>query len=342
MREPTRSSAWWCASTPPSESRWPQGVAAAGCWVGRPSGRPHASMTSDSAASRGHNDSPSTVALARFTAVIVPIRFAAAPGGRPTRHLEHARNGSLVAMFDHVGIAVSDLAVSERFYRSVLSVLGVEPSHADAELVEWEDWGIVPTDREHPVTRGLHVGFRAPDRAAVDAFWQAEIDAGHPDDGAPGPRAVYGPDYYGGFLLDPDGNSVEAVHGDRERPVPDGRVDHLWLRVRDPQASRRFYTTIAPHAGLRLGDDDPGRVQFRGEDYSFSLIDDERPLTEHVHLAFPADADATVRAFHAAALAAGYEDHGAPGERAVYHPGYYGAFVLDPDGHNIELVNHNR
>ena len=72
MREPTRSSAWWCASTPPSESRWPQGVAAAGCWVGRASGRPHASMTSDSAASRGHNDSPSTVALARFTAVIVP------------------------------------------------------------------------------------------------------------------------------------------------------------------------------------------------------------------------------------------------------------------------------
>ncbi len=87
-------------------------------------------------------------------------------------------------MFDHVGIAVSDLAVSERFYRTVLSALGVEPSHADAELVEWEDWDIGPTDREHPVTRGLHVGFRAPDRAAVDAFWQAGIDAGYPDDGA--------------------------------------------------------------------------------------------------------------------------------------------------------------
>ena len=52
--------------------------------------------------------------------------------------------------------------------------------------------------------------------------------------------------------------------------------------------------------------------------------------------------DATVRAFHAAAIAAGYEDNGAPGERAVYHPGYYGAFVLDPDGHNVEVVNHNR
>jgi catechol 2,3-dioxygenase-like lactoylglutathione lyase family enzyme len=61
-----------------------------------------------------------------------------------------------------------------------------------------------------------------------------------------------------------------------------------------------------------------------------------------VHLAFPADDDATVRAFHAAALAAGYTDHGAPGERPQYHPGYYGAFVLDPDGHNVEVVNHNR
>jgi catechol 2,3-dioxygenase-like lactoylglutathione lyase family enzyme len=245
-------------------------------------------------------------------------------------------------MFDHVGIAVSDLATSGRFYRTVLSVLGVEPSHADAELVEWQDWDIGPMDREHAVTRGLHVGFRAPDRAAVDAFWQAGVDAGHPDDGAPGPRAVYGPDYYGGFLLDPDGNSVEAVHADRERSVPDGCIDHLWLRVRDPQVSRRFYATIAPHAGLSLAHDGPDYVQFSGPDFSLSLLRDGRPLTEHVHIAFPADTDDTVRDFHAAALAAGYEDHGAPGERAVYHPGYYGAFVLDPDGHNIEVVNHNR
>jgi catechol 2,3-dioxygenase-like lactoylglutathione lyase family enzyme len=253
-----------------------------------------------------------------------------------------ARNGSLEAVFDHVGITVSDLGASECFYRTVLPVLGVEPSHADAELVEWEDWAISPPDREHPLTHGLHVGFRAPDREAVGAFWRAGIDAGYSDAGAPGPRTIYGPDYYGGFLLDPDGNIIEAVHCDRERPVPNGRIDHLWLRVRDPQASRRFYTTIAPHAGLRLAHDAPDCVQFRGDDYSFSLVRDERPLTEQVHLAFAADADATVRAFHAAALAAGYEDHGMPGERAVYHPGYYGAFVLDPDGHNVEVVNHNR
>lgn len=145
-----------------------------------------------------------------------------------------------------------------------------------------------------------------------------------------------------GLLLDPDGNSVEAVHTEREDPAPPGRIDHLWLRVREPAASKRFYTTIASYAGLRLGIDDPDHVQLIGESFSFSLIADDRPLTEHVHIALPAQDDATVQAFHLAALAAGYENNGAPGERAIYHPGYYGAFVFNPDGHNVELVNHNR
>src|SRR5918998_194676 len=172
-----------------------------------------------------------------------------------------SRSDSLDEVFDHVAIAVSDLAASERFYRTVLGVVGVEPSHADAELVEWEDWDIGPTDREHPVTRGLHVGFRARDRAQVDAFWQAGVDAGYFDDGAPGLRTQYGATYYGGFLLDPDGNSVEAGH------------------------------------------DEPDRVQLSGADYSFSLVRDDRPLTEHLHIAFPTSDDAVVRAFHATALA---------------------------------------
>jgi catechol 2,3-dioxygenase-like lactoylglutathione lyase family enzyme len=245
-------------------------------------------------------------------------------------------------MFDHVQIAVSDLAASERFYRTVLAVLGAEPVSADAELVEWEDWDLFATDSEHPVSHGLHVGFRAPDHATVDAFWQAGFDAGYRSDGEPGPRSAYSPDYYGAFLLDPDGNSVEALSGERELRVPPGRIDHLWIRVRDLDASRRFYATIAPHAGLRPGAAEPGRVQFRGDGHSVSLIDDERPRTEHVHIAFGTDQDAAVREFHAAALAAGYENNGGPGERPAYHPGYYGAFVLDPDGNNVEVVNHNR
>ena len=63
---------------------------------------------------------------------------------------------------------------------------------------------------------------------------------------------------------------------------------------------------------------------------------------EQVDLAFAASENATVDAFHRALTEAGYRDNGAPGERRVYHPGYYGAFVLDPDGNNVEVVNHNR
>jgi catechol 2,3-dioxygenase-like lactoylglutathione lyase family enzyme len=244
-------------------------------------------------------------------------------------------------MFDHVGLAVSDLAASRRFYRTLLSVLGLEPTHEDPAMVGWDDLWIGSADADHPLAQGLHIGFRAPSRDAVDRFWQTGIAAGFQDDGAPGPRTAYRSDYYGGFLLDPDGNSVEAVHYERELAVPDGRIDHLWVRVRDPRVSCRFYATIAPHAGLRLAHDSPERVQFSGTDFSFSLVCDERPLTEHLHVAFAAQADETVQAFHAAAIAAGYTDNGAPGERPVYHPGYYAAFVIDPDGYNVEVVNHN-
>ena len=67
-----------------------------------------------------------------------------------------------------------------------------------------------------------------------------------------------------------------------------------------------------------------------------------RPTGLIITIAFGADSNQTVDAFHAAALAAGYADNGEPGERPKYHPGYYGAFVLDPAGINVEVVNHNR
>ena len=74
---------------------------------------------------------------------------------------------------------------------------------------------------------------------------------------------------------------------------------------------------------------------------SFSVLRGDH-LTENLHMAFPASENQAVDDFHRAAVEAGYRDNGQPGERAVYHPGYYGAYVLDPDGHNIELVSHNR
>jgi catechol 2,3-dioxygenase-like lactoylglutathione lyase family enzyme len=239
-------------------------------------------------------------------------------------------------VFDHVTIRVSDREASERFYTTVLAVLGHRPRHTGI-YDEWHDFSLAAADDEFPLTRGLHVAFAASSPALVDEFWRVGTAAGYRDDGAPGPRPQYGPDYYGGFLLDPDGNSVEAVNNTQPRRG----IDHLWIRVKDTGAAKAFYETVAPFAGIRLGDDTPERVQFLGEGATCSFVAG-MPLTEHVHLAFPASDDATVDAFHRAALAAGHRDNGGPGERAIYHPGYYGAFVLDPDGHNVEVVNHNR
>src|SRR4051812_24549866 len=233
-------------------------------------------------------------------------------------------------MFDHVTIRVADRAASEAFYATVLEPLGIEATYSDARFAEWDDFSLTVADAEHPATRGLHIGFGARSRELVEAFWRAGRQAGHRDDGAPGPRPQYRDDYYGGFLLDPDGNSVEAVHhGD----MRGGGIDHLWIRVADVPAARDFYAAIAPYSGFALAQD----AHFRGPQSSFTLV--EGTPTEHVHIAFPADENATVDAFHAAATEAGHRSNGEPGERAIYHPGYYGAYVLDPDGNNIELVN---
>ncbi|HEX6702576.1 MAG TPA: VOC family protein [Gaiellaceae bacterium] len=235
-------------------------------------------------------------------------------------------------------IRVSDRDASTRFYDTVLRTLGLE--RIPSELwVEWGDFSISQADAEHPVTRRLHVAFFAPTHAEVDEFWRVGTEAGYRDDGAPGPRPQYTPTYYGSFLLDPEGNSVEAVYHEAA-PRERGTIDHLWIRVADVAASKRFYETIARFSGFRLRADEPDRASFAGQGGSFSLVSGEP--TEHLHVAFPAEDNGIVEEFHRAAVEAGYRSNGGPGERPIYHQGYYGAFVLDPDGNNVEVVNHNR
>jgi catechol 2,3-dioxygenase-like lactoylglutathione lyase family enzyme len=242
-------------------------------------------------------------------------------------------------VFDHVTIRVSDRSAAERFYETVLRTLGIEPTHRGEGFVEWDDFSLAQADDASPVTRRLHVGFAAPSRAHVDEFWRVGTGAGYESDGEPGPRPQYSDDYYAAFLLDPDGNSIEAVHHGSLR---DGaNVDHLWIRVSDIEAATRFYETVGPAAGFRVGSESAERTQFACVSGSFSVVAGEQP-SENVHLAFAATDDETVDRFHRDATAGGYRDNGAPGEREVYHPGYYAAFVLDPDGNNVEVVNHNR
>ena len=243
-------------------------------------------------------------------------------------------------MFDHVTIRVANRAISESLYATILEPLGIETTYSTHAFAEWRDFSITQTDAAHPVTRNLHIGFVAPSRDQVHDFWEAGRAAGLHDDGAPGPRPRYMEDYYGAFLRDPDGNSVEAVHDGA--PRTDGIVDHLWLRVADVAAAAAFYKTIQPAVGYEVRHDTPERATFRGRAHggSFSVVPGDA-LTENAHIAFGGGED-RVRRFYADATAAGYRPNGEPGERPQYHPGYYGAYVLDPDGNNIEVVDHHR
>jgi catechol 2,3-dioxygenase-like lactoylglutathione lyase family enzyme len=117
-------------------------------------------------------------------------------------------------------------------------------------------------------------------------------------------------------------------------------IDHLQLVVSDLERSKRFYSAVLDALGVPLGGDGPG---FFWSDELF-VSDVQSPAaagrqTGRAHIAFQAVDRAAVERFHRAGLAAGGADNGAPGERN-YHPGYYAAFLLDPDGNNVEAVHH--
>ena len=109
-------------------------------------------------------------------------------------------------------------------------------------------------------------------------------------------------------------------------------IDHLHLRSRDLEASRRFYTAVLATLNIPVVD---------GGDHFFcdELWVDRGDTASRVHFAFQAPDRETVQRWYDAGLAAGGRDNGAPGER-TYHPGYYAAFLLDPDGNNVEAVFH--
>lgn len=109
-------------------------------------------------------------------------------------------------------------------------------------------------------------------------------------------------------------------------------IDHIHLRAKDLETTKRFYRAVLEALGVPFNEDDTHL------DCDELWVDAGEPAT-HIHLAFMAKDRETVERFHQAGLAAGGRDHGGPGERP-YHPGYYAAFLWDPDGNNIEAVFH--
>jgi len=125
-------------------------------------------------------------------------------------------------------------------------------------------------------------------------------------------------------------------------------IDHTGLGMSDPERSRRFYEQALAPLGYKVLMEVP--VEFTGGAVVLGMgvppkpdfwLQQRTPQEPRVHVAFRAESRAVVDAFHRAAVAAGGTDNGPPGPRAHYHKDYYGAFVLDPDGHNIEAVCHD-
>jgi len=245
-----------------------------------------------------------------------------------------------MSTIDHVTIRVADLAKAKAFYSRVFELLGFVGNRQEEEqFLEWGDFSIAQKDPDRLATTGLHIAFTADSQELVESWSRGMSEAGYRSDGEPGLRPQYSPDYYGAFILDPEGNSVEGVTHARAREQETGSIDHLWIRVEDLTPAKRFYAAIAPVVELTLHER-ADRFGLEGERGSFTFTEG-RP-TQGLHLALGLGDQQAVQRFHQAALAAGARNNGEPGERPQYHPGYYGAYVIDPAGTNLEAVFHDR
>ena len=281
------------------------------------------------------------LASSRPMPVDAPVTRRAGVGGSCSSHRRPRSALAIVpAVFDHVTIRVSDRDGLRALLHDGPDALGFARPTATSVLPEWDDFSIAPAEAPSRVTHGLHIGFVAASRPLVDAFWRdRHRRRGYRDDGAPGPRPQYRDDYYGAFLLDPDGNSAEAVHhGDRAR---DGAIDHLWIRVADVAAAQRVLRDgrAASPACTRSSTRPTARTSTARQRLVLARRRDAEAQRPH---RLPRRRRRDGRRVPRRRRRAPATRQRRAGERPSTTPGYYGAFVLDPDGNNIELVNHNR
>ena len=259
-------------------------------------------------------------------------------------------------MFSHITVGSNDVTRAKAFYAAALEPLGMTAAHDFDDAVAYEApggsrfrlWVLAPYDGL-PATwsNGAHLALVAPDAAAVDAFHAAAMATGGIDEGPPGPRPHYAPDYYAAYVRDPDGNKLQAVHyGEgRKAATDDEMVSHVTLGSNDLARSGKFYDALLEPLGYTRVEDEEeafayGVAGTKVPWFFIHLPFDGRPASwgNGTHVAFLAPSRAAVDAFHVAGLDNGAQDEGPPGLRPQYSKSYYGAYLRDPDGNKLQAV----
>lgn len=262
-------------------------------------------------------------------------------------------------MFSHITLGSDDLERSEKFYRVLGPTLGLALSQFDDEgylRIGREDSDAPsvnvcrPLD-DRPATsgNGFHIAFMADGKEAVDRFHAAALAHGGRDDGAPGLRPIYAPDYYAAYVRDPDGNKLQAVwyQDGRKTGVAGDVISHITIGLGDVGRERAFYSEVLATLGI-VELPEEALEQLAGFGFpgcSTPIVYVQQPFDggpasfgNGTHVAFTADSREAVDRFHAAALAMGGRSEGAPGLRPHYSPHYYGAYVRDAVGNKLQAV----
>ncbi|MEZ5935963.1 MAG: VOC family protein [Alphaproteobacteria bacterium] len=263
-------------------------------------------------------------------------------------------------MFSHVTVGSNDLARAETFYSAVMPTLGQARRAVSGD----EDWLVYgPPEKQPPhllvcrpydgraatAGNGFHIAFRAADEGAVRRFHETALAHGGSDEGAPGLRTIYAPDYYGAYVRDPDGNKLQAVcYLDGRKSGPSGEViSHITVGHAHFERERAFYTKVLETLGL-VEIPEESHIELAGFGtpgcktpiFYVQQPFDRRPASfgNGTHVAFTAATRQAVDHFHAAALEAGGSSEGAPGPRPHYSAHYYGAYVRDQVGNKLQAV----
>ncbi len=251
-----------------------------------------------------------------------------------------------------VVLGYNDFARACAFYDAALAPLGLLRVVERDDSVAYGGRGADPAAWLLPPFNGLpaswgngtHVAFLAGSREAVEAFHRAGLAAGGSDEGAPGLRVHYADDYYAAYLRDPDGNKLQAVHylGQDPAEAAGEAFSHITLGCNDLERARAFYDPVMAALGLaRVIDEQDLSYGYGAAGSRLPWVYAHRPFdgrpatwANGFQVNWRADSRAQVEAFHAAGLAGGGRDEGAPGLRR-YAPGYYAAYLRDPDGNKL-------